>query len=106
MGYGRKRCQRSIRGTKLAPRADKADSELKKATQEVASDLGLPLGTIINHYLRELVNERRVVFADHPTPNSKTRKIIDQALRDIKEGKNLSSSFGTIKDATAYLKSL
>ncbi|MBI3632251.1 MAG: hypothetical protein HY225_02285 [Candidatus Vogelbacteria bacterium] len=84
----------------------KTDSELKKAVQEVASDLGLPLGTIINHYLRELVYERRVVFADHPMPNSKTRKIIAQALQDIKYGQNLSTSFDTAKGAVGYLKSL
>jgi addiction module RelB/DinJ family antitoxin len=84
----------------------KTDVELKKEVQEVANDLGLPLGTIINHYLRELVNERRVVFADHPMPNPKTQKIINRALQDVKEGKNITASFDTAKDAASYLRSL
>ena len=72
----------------------------------MANDLGLPLGTIINHYLRELVNERRVVFADHPMPNSKTQKIIDEAVRDVQIKRNISGPFETTNDAVRFLKSL
>ena len=36
--------------------------------------------------------------------NAKTRKEIEQALKDIKSGKNLSPAFDNVADAIAYLK--
>jgi hypothetical protein len=38
--------------------------------------------------------------------NAKTRKEIEQALKDIKTGKNLSPAFSSIKEMDNYLDSL
>ena len=83
----------------------KTDKGLKLEAQEVAKDLGLPLGTLINAYLRDLVHERRAVFTTHPMPNNKTKKILDRALNDVKKGnvKESSPVFDNAKDAIAWL---
>lgn len=60
----------------------KTERKLKREAQKVARGLGLPLGTIMNAYLREFVREKRIVFSVPPTPNVRTRKL----LQDIKEG--------------------
>ena len=84
----------------------KTDKDLKLEAQEVAKDLGLPLGTLINAYLRDLVHERRAVFTTHPMPNNKTKRILDGALNDIKEEKTkeFSPAFDNAEDALTWLK--
>jgi addiction module RelB/DinJ family antitoxin len=83
----------------------KTDSDLKKKAQAVASSLGLPLSVILNNYLKELVATERVVFENPLTPNKKTGKMLNQALKDIQEGKNdaFSPAFDNIDDAVAWL---
>ena len=81
----------------------KTDRELKQNAQAVAAMLGLPLGTIVNHYLRELVEEKRVTFAVYPTPNKKTQKLLKQASGDYRNGKNVIGPFLTAKEMDAYL---
>ena len=36
--------------------------------------------------------------------NAKTRRLLMRALKDIKEGKNMSPAFDNVEDAIAYLK--
>ncbi len=81
----------------------KVDPNLKDQAQEVARSLGLPLGTIINSYLRNLVNEKRVVFSAPLLPNLKTQKLLRTMARDLKNGvKNFYGPF-TTKEAVAHL---
>ena len=82
----------------------KTERALKDQAKKVAQDLGLPLSTIINCYLKNLIQERRVVFADHPTLNSETRKVLDQVLLDVKKGENLSGPFATAEEMIVALK--
>ena len=83
----------------------KTDKKLKKDAQRVAQALGLPLGTIVNHYLRNLVREKRVVFSTPLVPNAKTRALLDKIERDRKKGKNFSAPL-TLDEAIEYLKSV
>ncbi len=83
----------------------KVKKDLKESAQEVARDLGLPLGTIINSYLRRLVDERRVEFVSHPMPNKETQKLLAEINKDIKEGKNLVGPFGSADEAIKFLNS-
>ncbi len=84
----------------------KVNKDLRESAREVARDLGLPLGTIINSYLRRLVDERRVEFVAHPMPNKETQKLLDEIDKDIKEGKNLVGPFNNAKEMDIYLNSL
>jgi addiction module RelB/DinJ family antitoxin len=81
----------------------KIDKKLKGDAQRVAGELGLPLGTIVNTYLRDLVREKRVVFSAPPIPNKKTTELLKRALRDVKWGKNVDGPFASAKDALSYL---
>jgi antitoxin component of RelBE/YafQ-DinJ toxin-antitoxin module len=81
----------------------KTEKKLKIEAQKVAKDLGLPLGTIMNHYLKELVREKRVLFSSHPTPSKKVVEELKLLSRDAREGKNISPVFTNIEDALAWL---
>jgi len=84
----------------------KTDKNLKKDAQKLAKNFGLPLSAIVNTYLREFVREKRIVFSEPPMPNAKTRKILDQAISDIKAGKNLVGPFESAKEMDNFLDSI
>ena len=80
----------------------KTDKTLKIKAQKVAKDMGVPLGTLINAYLRDLVRERRVVISAGLTPNARTMKILEEIEEDIKDGKNADGPF-TYEEAIEFL---
>ncbi len=84
----------------------KTDAKLKRNAQDIARKLGLPLGTIMNAYLRELVQEQRITFSIHPEPNTTTRKVLDKALSDLHSEKKSSFSpvFDDADDAIVWLE--
>jgi len=82
----------------------KTDRAVKAKAQHLARQLGLPLSIVINQYLKEFIQEGRIVFSSPLVPNVKTRKIIDQALADIRTGKNISPIFPSADAALAYLE--
>ncbi|OWK27324.1 MAG: hypothetical protein US76_03735 [Parcubacteria group bacterium GW2011_GWA2_38_13b] len=84
----------------------KTDKILKKDAQALAKNFGLPLSAIVNIYLREFVREKRVVFSEPLMPNAKTRKLLDQAIADIKAGKNLAGPFKSAEEMTKSLKKI
>ena len=83
----------------------KTDPKLKKELQGVAKELGLPVGTIINAYLRELVRERRVVFSVPPALNRRTERLLESIDKDISAGRNASGPFG-LDEAITHLRGL
>ena len=80
----------------------KADKELRDEAKQVARDIGLPLGTVMNQYLREFVRERRVVFSDILIPNKATQKKWDKILDDVSKNKNIKR-FESAKDLKKWL---
>jgi len=54
----------------------KTGRKLKQDAQKVARGLGLPLGTIMNAYLREFVREKRIMFSIPPISNVRTQKLL------------------------------
>ncbi|MBU6321415.1 MAG: type II toxin-antitoxin system RelB/DinJ family antitoxin [Patescibacteria group bacterium] len=81
----------------------KTDPAVKKAAQRVAKSMGVPLSTIVNAQLKQLINERRVVLRASEVPNAKTAKELDKAREDFKKGRNVSPGFDNIEDALAWL---
>lgn len=81
----------------------KADKEVKEKAFKVANELGLPLSTIVNAFLKQFIREKRVTFEIPLVPNAKTAKILMKAERDIKEGKDL---FGPFETAEEFIKAL
>lgn len=81
----------------------KTDKNLKEAAQKTAKEMGIPLGTVLNAFLRSFVSERRVEFSAPLVPNAHTRTIIDAVRKDFREGKNLSPAFSSADDAIDWL---
>jgi len=83
----------------------KIDKRMKEDAQKVARELSLPLGTIINAYLRELVREKRVVFSIPPAPNRKLQALLKRVRNDSKK-KRKHDVHLTYEEAIEYLDKL
>ncbi len=82
----------------------KTDAKVKKAAQEAAQDIGIPLSTILNAYLRSFARDRRIAFDAPLMPNARTRAVLDAVRRDLKEKKNITA-FSNVDDLIADLES-
>ena len=79
----------------------KTDKTVKNAAKKAAEEIGIPLSTILNAYLRSFARDRRVEFEVPNTPNATTRK----AIADARAGRNLKT-FAKVEDLAAYIHSL
>ena len=81
----------------------KTNKALKQKAQKLAKEMGLPLGTLVNNYLRDFVIERRVIF-NAPMLNKKTQRIVDAARKEYKAGK-VSGPFYSAEEMIKHLNS-
>ena len=81
----------------------KIDVRRKKKAQQLARDLGLSLGAVVNRYLDIFLTEGRIVFEKPEIPNAETRKALREARAALKTGKNISPGFTNAADAIAWL---
>ena len=82
----------------------KTDVEVKAKAKRLAKDLGIPLSTVVNAYLREFIRSGEVRFTQEPVLRPEIAKLLKQASEDYHKGKNVSGPFQTAKEALAYLK--
>ncbi|KKW19543.1 MAG: hypothetical protein UY63_C0011G0025 [Parcubacteria group bacterium GW2011_GWA2_51_10] len=86
----------------------KVDKDVRDKARKVAKKIGVPLSMVVNQQLKQFADERRIEFYEPLVPNAKTRKILDEALRDIREGREnkFSPAFTNAKDMDEYLDAL
>ena len=84
----------------------KTDPELKEKASQTARDLGFPLGTLINAFLRQFVRNKAVFFSVEPTQTMShaLERELGKIEKDIQKEINLSPGFKNMKDALKYLK--
>jgi len=83
----------------------KVDKDVRDRARKAAQNMGVPLSMVVNQQLRQFADERRIEFYEPLVPNAKTRKILDAALRDVREGRKdkFSPAFRNVKDMDAWL---
>lgn len=84
----------------------KADKEVKEGAQKVAADLGLPLSTIMNAFLKEFIRSKSVTFSVIPRMTPYLENVLDRVEHDLKSKKNIFGPFATAKEMDRYLDSL
>jgi addiction module RelB/DinJ family antitoxin len=83
----------------------KVDKSVKKAAQDVAKELGVPLGTAITAFLKQFIREKELTLSankDIPTPY--LQKVIKDAEDEYVRGE--SSEVLSEKAFINHLKSL
>ncbi len=83
----------------------KADKQVKEKAKRIAKELGVPLSTVINGYLKEFIRDREVRLSLEPRLRPEIEKILKQASEDFKKGKNIAGPFKTAEEAMRYLNS-
>jgi len=83
----------------------KVDTQVRDRARKVAHAIGIPLSMVVNQQLKVFADERRIEFYEPLIPNAKTRKVLDEALRDIKDGRidKFSPAFTNVKDMDRWL---
>ena len=84
----------------------KTDKEIKKNAQNIAEELGISLSDVLNASLRNFIRTREVKFSAIPQVIPEFEKFLGNIEEDIKNKKNLSPAFGSVKEAKKYLDSL
>lgn len=64
----------------------KTDKKVKAAAQKAASEIGVPLGTVMGMYLRKFANERRIAFEAPLVPNAKTIQALKKSQKEYDRG--------------------
>jgi addiction module RelB/DinJ family antitoxin len=83
----------------------KTDKKLKAKAQKVAGELGVPLSTVMNAFLKQFVRDREITFSAHqyrPTPY--LEKILTEAQREFEMGEYAGPLKS--KDFITHLKKL
>ncbi len=81
----------------------KIDPLVKNQAQQTARELGLPLSTIINAFLKQFVRTKEVYFSTIPTMSSALERLLGKVEQDIKHKKNISPTFVSAVAMDAYL---
>lgn len=83
----------------------KIDTKVKAKAMKRAEKEGLAFATVLkfatNAYAEGSLSVG--IIEQPPIPNAKTRKILHQAERDFRAGKNISPRFTNVKEAVAWL---
>ena len=80
----------------------KTDKELKNEASRIAKELGVPLTTVINAYLRQFVREREITISLDPIPNKAKlalwESISKEADKEMKTAKRYTNADELIAD--------
>ena len=80
----------------------KTDKKLKAEAKKVAQEMGVPLGTIMNSFLKQLVREKEITFsAKVYEPSPYLIRALNAADKEFKTGK--VKTFSTVDDLMADL---
>lgn len=84
----------------------KIDEKLKERAMKKARNEGVAFASVLKLATQAYVDGvLEVQVVAQPKLNAKTRRELLRISKDIRQGKNLSPSFGNAKEAIAYLKS-
>lgn len=81
----------------------KTDKKLKTAAQKVAGELGVPLSTVLNAFLKQFVRDKEITFsANEYRPTPYLVSLIENARAEYESGK--VEKFDNAKDFLTALK--
>lgn len=85
----------------------KIDKKLKEKAMRKSRNEGIAFSSVLKLATKAFVKgDLGISIAPKRELNEKTKKILERALKNIKEGKNISPGFNNAKDAIVYLRSI
>lgn len=83
----------------------KVDKDIKEKASRTARQMGLPLSTVVNAFLRQFITERSVTFSIPLKPTKWLQKLLRETEKDWENGKNYEGPFYTVEEFMKDLKS-
>lgn len=84
----------------------KADKAVKEKAQKLARELGLPLSTMINSLLKQVIRNGGIYFSTIPQMTPELELLLGEVEADIAAGRNLGRAFSNAKEMDEYLDAL
>lgn len=81
----------------------KIDKDIKVKSQNLAQELGIPLSTLVNAYLRQFVREKKAVFSSAWKMSEELETILGPIESDIKRRKNMTKFINAPKELDGVL---
>ncbi|MCX6716882.1 MAG: type II toxin-antitoxin system antitoxin, RelB/DinJ family [Candidatus Taylorbacteria bacterium] len=69
----------------------KTDKNIKKAAKDIAEELGIPLGTLVNAFLRQFIRTKEVTLSSSLMPKRELIFAINESEREFMAGKSIVS---------------
>lgn len=83
----------------------KTDKKLKAEAKKVSEELGVPLSTVINAFLKKFVREKEITLSANPLrPTPYLEQILEEAQAEYTAG--TAKAFTSGDDMLKHLKSL
>ena len=82
----------------------RTDSQTKIQIQEFAAELGVPVSTIINAQIKQMLRDRKIVLSTELEPTPYLEKIMREVEKDMKAGSNISKRFSSAKGMFEHLE--
>jgi DNA-damage-inducible protein J len=81
----------------------KTDKELKEQAQRIAKEIGVPLTTVVNSFLKQFVRDEEVTFsAKEYKMTPYLEAMVEEARKEFAEGKT-SGPFDNAEDLIKHL---
>ncbi|MDP2586533.1 MAG: hypothetical protein Q8P32_02060 [Candidatus Komeilibacteria bacterium] len=81
----------------------KIDKDIKTKAQTLTQELGIPLSTLVNAYLRQFVREKKAVFTSAWQMSPELEKMLGPIENDIRRGRNISRTITSIHELDRVL---
>jgi len=83
----------------------KADRDVKEKASRTAKQIGLPLSTVVNAFLKQFIVEQSVTFSVALKPTKWLQKVLLEAEEDFRNNKNIEGPFYSAKEFMKNLRS-
>jgi addiction module RelB/DinJ family antitoxin len=81
----------------------KVDKDIRDEAKKLASELGIPLSTVINAQLREFVRSGRFIVSREPAVSDYVMDELKKASNQAKTKKNISGEFDTVDEMFSFM---
>jgi antitoxin component of RelBE/YafQ-DinJ toxin-antitoxin module len=83
----------------------KIDVKTKQSLKDFAAELGVPVSSLVNGSIKQMLRERKVVFSTALSPTPYLEKVMREAEADLAAGRNITTAKNK-SEALEHLRSL
>lgn len=83
----------------------KIDVKTKQSLKDFAAEIGVPVSSLVNGSIKQMLRERKVIFSTKLEPTAYLEKIMNEAEADLANSRHITTT-NSIAEALEHLHSL